>query len=136
MEAEDYCNLVDKEVLKEYKKANSTEILAVKNCEIDIVKKLKLEDRVMETSERQCFATLKDHKDNFVNNPKVRLIDPMKSDVGKVSKQILEKINKEVRQKSGLNQWTSTGDVVNWFKEIKDKPRKKFIKFDVVNFYP
>ena len=82
MEAEDYCNLVDKEVQKEYKKANSTEILAVKNSEIDIVKKLKLEDRVIETSERQCFATLKDHKANFVNNPKVRLIDPTKIDVG------------------------------------------------------
>ena len=90
----------------------------------------------MRSSESQCFATLKDHKENFDNNPKVRLINSYKSEPGKISKQILEKINLEVRNKSELNQWTSTSDVVNWFKEIKDKPRKKFIKFDVVNFYP
>ena len=54
--------------------------------------KLELQDRVFETEKLQCFATLKDHKKNFPQNPQVRLINPTKTEVGKPSKQILENI--------------------------------------------
>ena len=33
-------------------------------------------------------------------------------------------------------QWRSTQDVLNWFKKIKCKGRKHFIKFDIEAFYP
>ena len=42
----------------------------------------------------------------------------------------------KVRSKSGLNQWKSTPDVINWFKDIEKKKTKRFIQLDVVNFYP
>ena len=42
---------------------------------------------------REAFISLKDHKENFENNPKCRLINPAKSDSGKISKLILDKIN-------------------------------------------
>ena len=86
MKGEDYKKLVDKEIQKEYKKVNKNEIEKAENSQRNIVTKLELEDRVFATAKRQCFATLKDHKDNFQNNPQVRLIDPMKSEVGKISK--------------------------------------------------
>ncbi len=35
------------------------------------------------------FISLKDHKENFENNPKCRLINPAKSESGKLSKIIL-----------------------------------------------
>ena len=49
-----------------------------------------------------CFISLKGHKENFQNNPTVRLINPAKNKLGKISKVILDKINKN-RQNLQLN---------------------------------
>ena len=38
---------------------------------------------------KECFITLKDHKPNFKNNPKVRLINLAKNEIGPISKTIL-----------------------------------------------
>ena len=43
------------------------------------------------------YITIKDHKENFDINPKYRLINPAKSELGKVAKMIVENINKNVR---------------------------------------
>ena len=136
MEGNDYKKLMENEIQKEYKKVNQKEIKTVDDTQKAIVSKLDLEDRVFATTQRQCFASLKDHKDNFLNNPKVRLINPTKGEVGKISKLILDKIITTVRNKSGLNQWKSTADVIQWFKGIERKKTKKFIQLDVVSFYP
>ena len=66
----------------------------------------------------------------------MRLINPSKPEIGRISKKLLDKINSIVRTKSGLKQWKNTADVINWFKKIERKSGQKFIKFDVVNFYP
>ena len=134
MESKDYKTLVDKEIQKEYRKISPKEIENVENSQKKIVSNLDLEDRVFATTQRQCFASLKDHKDNFLNNPKVRLINPTKSEVGKIAKLILENINSTVRRKSGLNQWQSTGNVIDWFKNIESKETKKFIQLNAVNY--
>ena len=47
--------------------------------------------------ENNCFFTLKDHKDNFGNNLQVRLINPAKNELGRISKVILDKINLAIR---------------------------------------
>ena len=80
--------------------------------------------------------TLKDHKDNFENNPKTRLINPAKNEIGRISKVILDKINKLLKQKLGVNQWKNTASVLNWFKAIRDKQSHTFVVFDVKDFYP
>ena len=107
LEGEKYKELLAKEVHKEYKKASQKEIKESVDNQKEIVSALELEDRVSATAKLQCFATLKDHKQNFEANPQVRLINPTKNDVGKISKQDLEKVNKEIREKTNLNQWTS-----------------------------
>ena len=76
------------------------------------------------------------HKDNFPNNVKCRLINPAKSNVGKISQQLLQKINSEIRVKLGLQQWRSTTDTLNWFKNLRNKTRLKFLQLDIVDFYP
>ena len=136
MEPNDYKKLLEKEINKEYKKMSPNELKNVAITQENVVKKFELEDRVFETAERQCFATVKDHKENFPNNVTARLINPMKPESGKISKQILDEINNTIRKKTGLNQWKSTGEVINWFENIKNKRNKRFIQVDVVNFYP
>ena len=79
---------------------------------------------------------MKDHKENFENAPKCRLINPAKTNIGRISKQLLEVINREVHDSTGLTQWRSTGEALKWFSDIKDKHKKRLIQFDVVEFYP
>ena len=37
--------------------------------------------------------------------------------------------------KTKANLWTSTSDTLQWFENIKNKQRKTFIIFDIVNYY-
>ena len=82
------------------------------------------------------FIMLKDHKENFQNNQPVRLINPAKNELGRLSKLIIQAVNKELRHKLNLNQWKNTEDAIEWFRSIKDKHHCKFVIFDIKDFYP
>ena len=83
-----------------------------------------------------CFFILKDHKENFQNNPTVRLINPAKNDIGRISKVILDKINSSLIKQLKVNQWKNTQNVIEWFMNIEEKSKYKFIVFDIKDFYP
>ena len=84
----------------------------------------------------EAFITLNDDKNNFARALPCRLINPAKSEVGVVSKAILEKIVAAVLRQTAVNLWRSTMSVIEWFKEIPDKQRHTLLCFDVVEFYP
>ena len=65
-----------------------------------------------------------------------RLINPAKSEIGKVSKRIIEKINEEVKSLSNVNQWKNTKNVTAWFQDIENKKNCSFTQFDIEEFYP
>ena len=48
-----------------------------------------IDDRVDSMAMKEAFIMLKDHKDNFANRRTCRLINPSKTEVGRISKQIL-----------------------------------------------
>ena len=56
--------------------------------------------------------------------------------MGIVSKKLLESINEKVLTSTRVNQWRSTGTVIDWFKELKHKSRSRFVQLDIVEFYP
>ena len=90
----------------------------------------------METNkEGNSFITIKDRKENFNNHPIVRLINPAKNELGRISKLILDKINKKISQQFELNQWENTDIGLDWFKQIKSKHLYKFATFDIKEFY-
>ena len=101
-----------------------------------IAKKLEIADRVECMARKPVYITIKDHKENFNINPKCRLINPANSEFGKVSKIIVENINKTVREKLHCNQWRNTSNVIDWFQNITDKGNCIFIQFDIEEFYP
>ena len=101
-----------------------------------IAKQLKLDSKVEQFADKKSYVILKEHKDNFLNNPKCRLINPAKSEIVIVSKYYLEKINDNIRRKSELRQWRNVSSVISWFKQIPSKEKSKSIKFDIVDFYP
>ena len=136
MEPQSYQTLLDINIQKEYRKADQNAIKKVNNNHKDLVCKLEIEDRVFETSERQAYITWKDHKEKFNNNPKCRLINPRKPEIGKISKKVLQKINLAVRTSTGHTQWRNTPEVIKWFEKLKNKNTLKFINFDICEFYP
>ena len=72
----------------------------------------------------------------FANHPTCRLINPAKSELGKVSKQILDNINSKIRKMTKLNQWKIISDVIYWFTNIPDLQKHSFTSFDINSFYP
>ena len=131
-----YKNLLEINITKDYRKAPETLEKHINLGDKAIATELELDDRINVTAKNQAFVTLKDHKPNFNNRPSCRLINPTKSEIGKISKQVLERINVKIRGATNLNQWKNTNEVINWFKNIEDKPQNSFICFDVCEFYP
>ena len=133
---ENYKVMVKKAVTADFKIAKGHDVENANKEHQKIVKDLELTERVFKTTPRDAFITIKDHKDDFMNNTKCRLLNPSKPEVGQVSKIILQNVVNVVKEKTALKQWKSTCEVLMWFKQVKDKARKTFINFDICNFYP
>ncbi len=132
----DYNKLLDEAITKNYKKAHPASEKKITRDEKKIATKLDIDDRVEKTAERDAFIAVKDHKENFENNPKTRLLNPTKPELGKVSKVVLERLNNSIKNKSKLKLWRNTSEVIQWFKSIENKKQHAFLGFDVVEFYP
>ena len=91
-------------------------------------------DHLETMNKRNAFITLKDHKENFQNIPRCRLVNPTNSNLGIVRKNILENINNTVRSLTNARQWRNT-EAVNWFRNLKNKKCLSFVVFDIVDFY-
>ena len=87
-------------------------------------------------AKKEAFLTLKDHKPNFYNNPKCRLINPTKFEIGIISKKLLGRINFSIRSSTGLMQLRNFSAVISWFQKIPRKDTCEFLKFIIVDFYP
>ena len=79
--------------------------------------------RLSINEESNCFFTLKDHKENFQNNPTVRLINPAKNDIGRIIKVILDKINSGLIKQLKVNQWKNTQNIIEWFMRVEEKSK-------------
>ena len=134
--APDYNRLLSDNVTSAYRKSSSDVVNKINAEAKAIAETANLDDRIQSFPQKEAFITLKDYKPNFVCNPKCRLINPAKSEIGKISKSYLDEINNAVRNKSKLPQWRSTKSVIDWFKSLENKPKYRFIKFDIVDFYP
>ena len=82
-----------------------------------LVHKLGIVDRVEKYNTKNCFITIKDHKSNFKTNPECRLINPAKTQIGRISKIIVQEICESLRLALNINQWSSTNDCIKWFEE-------------------
>ena len=56
--------------------------------------------------------------------------------IRRISKNILNNINRQLRNSLRINQWKDTHKLIEWFLKIPDKNRYKFPIFDIKDFYP
>ena len=122
-------------VTKTYKKSNRNKVNNTNYEAKTLCEKLNIDDRLQQMQETEAFITVKDHKEGFPHTLSFRLINPSKSDIGKISKPILNKINIAIVSSTSVNQCKNNSDVIKWFKSIPDKRVSSFANFDVEDFY-
>ena len=89
-----YKQMLHKEVIKQYKKAPPS-LEANFNKETEwLPYKLKVEDRIEKFNINNCFITLKGHKGDFQSNPSCKMINPSKTQMGKITKKLHRLFNK------------------------------------------
>ena len=136
LDKDDYKKQLRENITRTYNKFTKRKLHAVNKQAKKIAEKLNIDDRIEKIQETEAYVTVKDHKKGFPNHPSFRLINPSKSDIGRISKKILDKINQRVIQETKVNQWKNTNTVIAWFKSLPDKSCLSFVNFDIESFYP
>ena len=83
MDNNEYSKLLSESITQKYKFAEGKTVDEIDEEFTSITRRLQLDERIDRTVNKQAFITLKDHKVNFENNKKCRLINPTKSEIGK-----------------------------------------------------
>ena len=108
-----------KNVTKTYQKCNANKSNSINFKAKQIASKLKIDDRVQKLDENEAYLTIKDHKEGFTDKISSRLVNPSKTDKGRISKQILDRVSNTILVKNKVNQWKSTYSVIEWYRYIK-----------------
>jgi len=132
----EYKKLLDQNITTDYKKASLTKLNNVNKEAAEIAIDLDIDDRVDQYIQSDAFITVKDHKESFPGRIECRLINPAKSNIGRISKQIISEAVLSIKNKTRSNQWINTSQVIDWFKNLENKNSLTFLKFDIVALYP
>ena len=136
MDTSQYRKLLHDNVTKHYKHAEPGTYDKINGEAQIIANRLKVADRIDSLARKEAFITLKDHKEDFLDKLPCRLINPAKSEIGKISKQILDRVNAALKKDLGVQQWKSSADVTAWFTSLERRDRCVFTCFDICEFYP
>ena len=84
---------------KHTKKCNTNKSNSINIEAKQIASKLKIDDRVRKLDENEAYVVIKDRKEGFPDKISRRLINPSKTDIGKINKQILDRMNNTLLEK-------------------------------------
>ena len=136
VEPEMYKKLMRDNITANYSKADENFERDINVEAKKLTEKLSISNRVEKIAHKNAYITVKDHKPDFPNTIKCRLINPTKSNIGKISKQMLEDINKQLLSKLKLRQLKNSQAAVDWFNNLENKTRLQFMQIDIVDYYP
>ena len=98
-----------------YKKAHKDTLTNINSEAKLITEKLNISDRVEKIALKEAYITVKDHKPRFPDEIKCRLINPTKTNIGRISKKILDGIIFTVKHHLNLKLFMNTEETINWF---------------------
>ena len=107
MECQHYKKELNDVVSKDYRKMLENEVKDIDKEAAILAREMNLADRIDTMGREVAFLTVKDHKPDFPNRVHYRLINPAKPQMGKLSKIILARINKDIIQNNEICQWIS-----------------------------
>ena len=135
VEKEDYKEYLRDNITETHKKPTNSKVNRVDLDAKKIVDKLLISDGIDQLQKHDACITVKDHKESFPHNPSLRLINPSKPDIGKISRSTLDQMNKEITSSIRVKQWNKSSAVIKYFRNIENKPNCSFIIFDIQDFY-
>jgi len=94
---DEHLKLLKDNITKTYKKAPTKLEKAINLEASHIASSYNIEKRAECLAPTPAFISLKDHKENFQAKVPCRLINPCKSNIGAISKSILDRINSNIR---------------------------------------
>ena len=113
MEKDEYKKLLRVNITKTYKKSNGMKLRDINFAAKTIAERLLIVNRVEVMQETEAYITIKDHKDQFPNEISCYLITPSTSNIGKISKAILDTINQNVVRSTEINQWKNASNLLD-----------------------
>ena len=99
-----YKQMMFKEVVKHCRKAPPDLERELNRKAKMLAHRLGIVDRVEKYNTKNCFITIKDHKGDLKTNPECRVINPAKTQIGRVSKIIVQDICASLRLALNINQ--------------------------------
>ena len=86
-----------------YKRASDNIHNKIKTDGKKIMKDKDILNQMLTIGKNECFITLKHPKPNFKNKPQIRLINPAKNEIDRISKNILDQTNHHLRDSLRIN---------------------------------
>ena len=134
---EEYNKMRRNAITSTYKKTdgNIKKRINEKGKEIVIKSFDNIIDRMDVNAQSNCFIIIKDHKENFLNHPRLRLINPANNELTRISKTIFDNINMKLFETTKINHWKNTVRAIKWFNSLNEEYLMKFAMFDIKDFY-
>ena len=126
LDKSEYTKLVKDNTTAKYKRTSESQINQINQEARNIASNIQLEDRIETIAKKQAFISIKDHKENFPNHVQCRLINPAKSEMGIISKAILDRINNDIVKATQVHQWKNTSSC-NQMVQLHQQQRYMFI---------
>ena len=114
---ENYNKILHDNITKTYKKAQPSLPKMIDMEARKTTKIFNIDNKMDITAKCQCFVTIKDHKDDLRVNTKYRLLNPTKSELGTISKHILQQISSNIRTVLNVNKMAES--IVQEYKKQK-----------------
>lgn len=87
-----YYKILKDKITDNYKKDRfNNRIFEIDNVTADLASNLNISDRMRKIHRKDAYILFKDHKPNFPNNTQSSLINPIKSELSVISKNIIKK---------------------------------------------
>ena len=119
VEPSKYQEVLNNKITDNYKIDKDNTIDQINKDTCNFASKVHINDRLEKFQKKDAYILFKDHKPNFINKLQTRLINPSKTELGKISKNIIQNIVTNVREASHCNLWRNSSDTIEWFRKIK-----------------
>ena len=97
MKPSKYQEILKNKIMDNYKIDYNNTIDQINKDPCSFASKLHINDRLGKFKRKEAYILFKDHKPNFINKLQTRLINPSKTELGKISKDIIQDIVTNVR---------------------------------------
>ena len=131
-----YQEILKSKITNNYKIGYNNTIEKIDKDTSIFTSRLQIEDRLGKFKKKEAYILFKDHKPNFENKLPTRLINPSKTELGRISKFIIQNIVNSVKKANHYNLRWNSYETIEWFRRIKNKSKATFIQFDIIDFYP